>query len=865
MGTPGSPYDENDDRMMSKSPPSTKCSSEEKKEEEVAEQVAKEPNTRGEREQIYLRDSPCTNSRSASRASRPPLSAAGKETLSDEDEDQSSTSVDQPGEHEAQDGNNNNLNEENWSKDAGKGRNSNDDTKGQMVDSSRAQEAKKGDKEFEFLYDTLRQGRNVLMIGSSLKSFNLFVEAIEMGFKAKFVFGEDKLGKFEELIGPDRIPVWLRCPPRRRGPFEVSAEVHVCLSSDLTLIEGKAMTNGCYEECLIRANRKWNGDRGEKPQLTYRKEDGGKDRKDGGWSILKLDSDAWEERDEGKAGKEESHDHHHDWFQGMRRLSVDCRREVDKYRPVCLMPYSTIFLCPIIHAVLADIPSFLAVFYYIPLAYFLRGVGDMLEWFSLFQVHWRNYNPRDENTKGESTRELKVNVALVAFSQILMFVIAPTARFNIDSNCDDMGENCTTGSYYFSYFFMVLFITSIQSIAAIQYAVWRHGGFPGGLKLGRVMWTYVFFSQLVLWASFPSIMALSNWLDYTVSMFLGALSISVGFICVQFLAVMAYGAVYQKLVYGGLVEVEGMKNNKDEPRLYVPGDQKRNLVYYMCIFYSWCEIARTVCLLCKTIWYPNDFHFVASLAITSSFNIFSRSGYTTVALVKLLPTHALKSCVLPTLATNLYDDAKCASGWHRFGPIVGMILGKVIWFHALGNKGYEGGGEGVAYWNDTAGILLLLSIAFTLVEDACVYLLSVCVKPSSFWSPQRLLYHVSRSTYQWVNHKDPYNPYVLFQEPSSNTPSTTITTTTPPKKGSSTTTKSDGDDDVPYGPIYRGVLMNTYGWRDLWFVATSGSLIFLTLGIFGVGKDAFIGIGPPIERWQTRILSLIFWQDHTVL
>jgi len=675
------------------------------------------------------------------------------------------------------------------------------------------------DKDFELLYDNLRNAPDVLFLGTSHRAFELYVKSVLMGFKSKFIFIEDRVGKYNEVIKKKDIPKWLWVNPITRSEFQQSAEMLVCSSSDITLTEGNS-TDGRLEECSIRAYMTCKGLKGKKAPRNFRKE--GKREEGGGWSIFALDSDVIARKDTEK--KEGSLCH--DWYEAIDRVSTD-GQELDKYRPACLFSYEDIFKATFLQCVFSDFPVIFSMFFNIPGGMWARWPSNVLFSYEIFITIFTMYCPKGIDYKD------------YIWTNIILGCISATAFGAMSSipipveECDAITQVCVTQVYYLSYLVTALTPCAIHLLVSWVVVIRAHGS----ISLGRLMWSMMIAVQPFVFVLVVLLLAAGEFIE-KFSSILGAIYLSGIFFMMETGFKAMFEVIYEYFVYKGMTSVN---SEGEKVRQFVPGYQKQVMTKMVALIHTWCATGQLVGIMFKTIKDPNDLTFLVTIAFATVINVASRSGLTGCIFMLVLPMRWFPTrAKMINMWGFLHKDIKFSMTYLRFG---------LIWTTIAARAAYRALSEPIPnqvepYWNLHTLILVIVALASALAEDLCVYFL-VSVKKST----RRLTYNLTKSSVQWLRDNDsafndPFNPVCVFDDYSQSS-------------------AKENARALTYAPNFRCALMYTYSWLDFWVISISSNTLLMHIFILGLGKDAYLGIGGIEPDFWSRFQDLFVWTDHT--
>ena len=269
---------------------------------------------------------------------------------------------------------------------------------------------------------------------------------------------------------------------------------------------------------------------------------------------------------------------------------------------------------------------------------------------------------------------------------------------------------------------------------------------------------------------------------------IGSLFISLSFTTAESSSVLLYEFAYNRLVYMPRRHVHcgDTPNTKT-----IQGEQKHALLTCFSMFHAWCESARMVCLLSKTIRAKrNDKSYIYSMILSFVLNCFNRIGISK-SFCGLLAGYYNRLKLLPTLCSRLHDDIKYAVGYVRLWNIIAIILARGCisgnWNTFQKNAYYQDNNGNVNIpqnnktiqhsfmvydvycWNENTLYCLIIIIILEIIEDKLVYFLtnfkdfSLKLYIYVFGKVTRDLQSGSLSKYPLSNgYGDVYHPYTLY-------------------------------------------------------------------------------------------------------
>jgi len=662
------------------------------------------------------------------------------------------------------------------------------------------------------LFKAIQKGQKMLMIGSSTKCLETFVQAIELGMKGSFIW------IMYDGILPDltHLPPWIQESTYFRGPFQMNVELLVCTAYTIIL------TNKCekfqWENCAVTDCidiHKYKRLQQEPrriivvPASTLQKQNNKIFDKEDGWIICAPSF---------QNHKTDTIQH---WRSVLEVLHVTYGQYLYHFYSIQVPSRKTTILFNIYSACVM-IPYFICLHYQYDWGIFIFSLGFYYMFlYHYFTAAWLAYSPQGVtrvHNRGEIYRQLCAigfNLIFIIYSCIPIYIGTQEYRISYMS-CAPL---C------FPFFGCVLLLCVHQN---------------GCFSSIKVKWTLGFLGLPLLFFLFPPFIIISILLEQ-ISPTLSGIYIAFIFVFIEYGSVYCWSKLFKKLVtYShecSMTQVDSLTSFKVNQK--ITGDQKKAMVITIVLIRIWCETARlctTCCILILSSWNDgvvgeeNHMLYISGSISSLIISFLGRTGYFSDFVLKILIQKFSKQKTLlqkywmPNLWTWVHRDCSFYFGYPRFIVIGSIFIARGCVLQT-GFQLYTGTVHSFCW---TPGVLYccLLNLVLECIEDILVFRQS---------RVSRHLMSERGSTLRSLENKSTSNKNRRSIMENKNT-------------------------------VYQSQFdctLQTYSLSESTISVTSNIGLVLFLFIVFIGRASFIGRGPvqtPDKHLVNNLTDLILWK-----
>jgi len=641
------------------------------------------------------------------------------------------------------------------------------------------------------LFDTVRLGNSILVIGDSQEILNFFINAVKHGIRGIFIW----IDNGNNQSPPLHMPHWLRDPRYNRGPFVMNYEILYCKPDEIQI--STLIGPHRWMSCVIRSrpqNKNSNKKKRRSSIVVPLKKEETTDsirtfHQDDGWFVLASQN-----------------------YPKMESSCISyCHSIMDRYITNYGVEIYKYFPMPLSNKRSLLVASIVGVFLYIP-RFFLTSMNSF--WATTYQglvtvfssmryvdLWWRCWAVFGHTEFPRYHKMIRIVVVCIYFVSHPILASIPIYR----------GDNL---------FYLSPDIIVLTTIFIMQNTLTGIGLLFGKeIVKHKISWTnFVFGFTLLLFASFPPVIFLAILLE-EVSPTLSGIFISNVFMALELIMVALTEYRYENDVY------KHIPTHQLTDRLLSPlppgphsGEQKTAALFCIICSHVWCETARLITMICtlitstKRTGIEDPTSFLISIFTSVLLRILVRCGFSELILVPLTVRYWSKESAfkffVPSLWTWLHRDVNYYYGYVRFFCIIPLLIvrGFIV---PTGFTLYTNHTESFCW---TPGVLycILAALLAEIIEDTTVFTL---MKPGSYLS-------------QWHGKLSKE----LVSERSSDIFSARTTHIIDPKG------------NVKYSPTFIGCISEKSFINEYFYFAPTVLLVPVLFTLF-LGKSSYIGTG----------------------